>query len=100
MNDAPVAPAVYLHEAREHVVNEDTRRMYEELPSYQRLSDGTPDYLRMILGAHLYDLARQTPLQPASKLSRRLGCEILLKREDLQPVYSFKLRGALSLIHI
>ena len=34
MNDAPVAPAVYLHAAREHVVNEETRRMYEELPSY------------------------------------------------------------------
>lgn len=98
MNDAPLAPAVYFHAAREHVVNEETRRMYEELPSYQRLADGTPDYLRMILGAHLYDLARQTPLQPASKLSRRLGCEILLKREDLQPVYSFKLRGAYNMM--
>ena len=52
----------------------------------------------MILGAHLYDLARQTPLVAATQLSKRMGCEILLKRDDLQPVFSFKLRGAYNMM--
>ena len=46
----------------------------------------------------MYDVARETPLDPAPRLSRRLGNEILLKREDLQPVFSFKLRGAYNKI--
>ena len=60
------------------------------------------DYLQRILRARVYDVARETPLDSAPNLSRRLGNEVLLKREDLQPVFSFKLRGAynLSLIHI
>ena len=53
-----------------------------------------PDYLTRILTARVYDVAVATPLTPAPRLSRRLGCEVLLKREDLQPVFSFKLRGA------
>ncbi|GGA64664.1 L-threonine dehydratase [Neiella marina] len=52
------------------------------------------EYLRKILLAPIYDLAEVTPLQHMKKLSARLGCEVLLKREDLQPVHSFKLRGA------
>ena len=51
-------------------------------------------YLKMILNAHVYDVARETPLDPAPRLSARLGNRVLLKREDLQPVFSFKLRGA------
>ncbi len=43
---------------------------------------------------HVYDVARVTPLEDAPKLSARLGCRVLLKREDTQPVHSFKLRGA------
>jgi threonine dehydratase len=42
----------------------------------------------------VYDVARKTPLEPAARLSRRLGNAVLLKREDLQPVFSFKIRGA------
>ena len=42
----------------------------------------------------VYDVALKTPLQAAPKLSRTLGCQVLLKREDLQPVHSFKIRGA------
>ncbi|KAJ3313225.1 hypothetical protein HDU76_002694 [Blyttiomyces sp. JEL0837] len=53
-----------------------------------------PDYLKMILTANVYDVAIQTPLQKANNLSTRLGNTILLKREDMQPVFSFKLRGA------
>ena len=52
------------------------------------------DYLRRILNARVYDVAHQTPLEPAPMLSARLGNRVLLKREDLQPVHSFKLRGA------
>lgn len=50
--------------------------------------------IKAILSANVYDVAVQTPLQHAHSLSRRLGNDILLKREDLQPVFSFKLRGA------
>ncbi|APZ43571.1 threonine ammonia-lyase, biosynthetic [Acidihalobacter ferrooxydans] len=52
------------------------------------------DYVRRILTAQVYDVAQETPLDPARSLSRRLGNQVLLKREDLQPVFSFKLRGA------
>ena len=51
-------------------------------------------YLRRILNARVYDVAIETPLEPAPQLSARLGVTVLLKREDLQPVFSFKLRGA------
>ena len=53
-----------------------------------------PDYLQTILTARVYDVAVETPLETAATLSRRLGNRVLLKREDLQPVFSFKLRGA------
>jgi len=51
-------------------------------------------YLQRILTAKVYDVARETELDPARSLSARLGNQILLKREDNQPVFSFKLRGA------
>src|SRR4029077_16718623 len=52
------------------------------------------DYLQKILTARVYDVAIESPLDLAPSLSRRLGNRILLKREDQQPVFSFKLRGA------
>jgi len=52
------------------------------------------DYLKKILTARVYDVAVESDLQPAQALSRRLGNQVLLKREDQQPVFSFKLRGA------
>jgi threonine dehydratase len=52
------------------------------------------DYLERILNARVYDVAIETPLDPAPNLTRRTGNRILLKREDMQPVFSFKLRGA------
>ena len=51
-------------------------------------------YVKKILDARIYDLAVETPVDAAPLLSQRLNNEILLKREDLQPVFSFKLRGA------
>ena len=53
-----------------------------------------PEYLRAILNAAIYDLAIETPLEFAPKTSAHLGARILFKREDHQPVFSFKLRGA------
>ncbi|WP_298035049.1 threonine ammonia-lyase, biosynthetic [uncultured Desulfovibrio sp.] len=52
------------------------------------------DYLNRILLSRVYDVAVETPLDEAVSLSRRMGNKVLLKREDLQPVFSFKLRGA------
>jgi threonine dehydratase len=56
------------------------------------------DYLERILKARVYDVAIETPLEYAARLSRRLSNRVLLKREDLQPVFSFKLRGAYNKI--
>ena len=64
------------------------------------MSSGSPtsslllDYLPRILTARVYDVAIESPLERASKLSARLGNDVWLKREDTQPVFSFKLRGA------
>ncbi len=52
------------------------------------------DYLKRILNARVYDVAIESPLETAPSLSARTGNTILLKREDMQPVFSFKLRGA------
>ncbi|MCW5627033.1 MAG: threonine ammonia-lyase, biosynthetic, partial [Burkholderiales bacterium] len=52
------------------------------------------DYLTRILTARVYDVAVETPLEAAPQLSRRIDNHLLLKREDLQPVFSFKIRGA------
>jgi threonine dehydratase len=58
----------------------------------------TDDYLERIANASVYDVARETPLELAKNLSARLENRIWLKREDLQPVFSFKLRGAYNKI--
>jgi threonine dehydratase len=54
----------------------------------------TNPYFERILKARVYDVAVESPLEQAVRLSRRLGNQVLLKREDLQSVFSFKLRGA------
>ncbi len=56
------------------------------------------DYIEKILRACVYDVARETPLDHAPLLSLRLNNQVYLKREDLQPVFSFKLRGAYNKI--
>lgn len=56
------------------------------------------DYLRQILKAPVYEVAQVTPLQTMERLSTRLGNQIGLKREDRQPVHSFKLRGAYNMM--
>ena len=56
------------------------------------------DYLKMVLKAPVYDVAKETPLDPMNSLSKRLNNHIWLKREDMQPVFSYKLRGAYTLM--
>src|SRR3989440_1417597 len=55
-------------------------------------------YIERILKARVYDVASESPLEEAARLSRRVGNRVLLKREDLQPALSLKLRGASSRI--
>ncbi|NWF78950.1 MAG: threonine ammonia-lyase, biosynthetic [Chloroflexi bacterium] len=55
-------------------------------------------YLQRILTSRVYDVAVETPLQLAPGLSARLGNQVFFKREDLQPIFSFKLRGAYNCI--
>src|SRR6267142_6802361 len=52
------------------------------------------DYLERVLKARVYDVAIESPLELAAALSKRLRNRLFIKREDLQPVFSFKLRGA------
>jgi len=68
-----------------------TSRAHERPPAPDEM-------LRLILTSRVYDVAQETPLDPAPRLSRRLGNDVLLKREDLQPIFSYKLRGAYNRI--
>ncbi|HEX8779023.1 MAG TPA: threonine ammonia-lyase, biosynthetic, partial [Rhodanobacter sp.] len=70
--------------------------MNARLATHAGLDDAPSDLdlLRRTLAARVYEVARETPLEPAGLLSARIGNRVLLKREDLQPVFSFKLRGA------
>jgi threonine dehydratase len=65
-----------------------------DVPAELLLPTGYPDYLRLILSSRVYDVVEESPLSHAVNLSNRLECKVWLKREDLLPVFSFKLRGA------
>jgi threonine dehydratase len=58
------------------------------------LESMTKKYLNKILNARVYDVVKETPIDHAASLSLRTGNRVLIKREDLQPVFSFKVRGA------
>jgi threonine dehydratase len=68
------------------------------MPTTIKTATMLEQYVKKTLTSRVYDVAEETPLQPARQLSERLGNQILLKREDLQPVYSFKIRGAYNKI--
>jgi threonine dehydratase len=71
------------------------------LADVPRMTVHTMDYLKKILNARVYDVAIETPLELAANLSARSANRILLKREDMQPVFSFKLRGAYNkIVHL
>ncbi len=73
---------------------ESSRSLYAPVAMPVQKKKTFDDYLKRILNARVYDIALETPLEKAPLLSERLGNEVLLKREDLQPIKSFKLRGA------
>ncbi len=56
------------------------------------------DVVKHILTSKVYDVAEETPLSYAPRLSKEKGCSVYLKREDLQSIHSFKLRGAYNKI--
>ncbi|CAG8501052.1 4628_t:CDS:2 [Ambispora gerdemannii] len=68
------------------------------LTSHSNSITDHPDYLRLILTSRVYEIVKETPLQRANNLSNRLRNKIYLKREDLQQVFSFKIRGAYNKI--
>lgn len=73
---------------------------YPELNATDLDSEGNPDYVKLILTSKVYDVIQDagSPLTPAVNLSQKLGTNVYLKREDLLPVFSFKLRGAYNMI--
>ncbi|KAK6464030.1 threonine dehydratase mitochondrial precursor [Scheffersomyces coipomensis] len=73
---------------------------WPELQSTDFTSSGEPDYIKLILTSRVYDVVDEagTPLSKAINLSNRLNTNVFLKREDLLPVFSFKLRGAHNMI--
>ncbi|BGP33099.1 threonine deaminase [Rhodotorula toruloides] len=75
------------------------KEMYSRVPPHLMKPDGTPNYMLMSLTSNVYSILPEgTPLTPAVSLSQRLGNNILLKREDMTPVFSFKLRGAYNMM--
>ena len=62
------------------------------------VSPNLDSLVRQVLTSRVYEVSKETPLDPANKLSRRLRNNIKLKREDLQPIFSFKIRGAYNKI--
>src|SRR5471032_1842377 len=73
-------------------------RQYRYAAASANLTCMPENYVDRILKAKVYDIAVETSLEPAPRLSRRLNNHVLFKREDLQPVFSFKIRGAYNKI--
>jgi len=71
---------------------------FPRIPEHHLLPSRYPDYLRLILNSKVYEVIKETPLVFAPGLSAKLGNRIFLKREDLQEVFSFKIRGAYNLM--
>ena len=86
-NIAPTATIEYSSHAPEPL-------SYPRLAKHLLTESNTPDYLKLILTSKVYDILKETPLVLATNLSSKLGNQIWLKREDLQEVFSFKIRGA------
>ncbi|RLV95631.1 Threonine dehydratase mitochondrial [Spathaspora sp. JA1] len=76
------------------------KQRWTELPDHDFTPEGEPDYIKLILTSRVYDVVQEagTPLSHAINLSHRCGANIYMKREDLLPVFSFKLRGAYNMI--
>lgn len=75
-----------------------TLEKFPDLNPSDLLPNGRPDYVKMILTSRVYDVIDESPISNAQLLSQRMGTNVFLKREDLLPVFSFKLRGAYNMI--
>lgn len=73
-------------------------KLHSELKPDELLTDNTPDYVRLVLRSSVYDVIKESPISHGVGLSSRLNTNVQLKREDLLPVFSFKLRGAYNMI--
>lgn len=73
-------------------------KLHSELKLDELQPDNTPDYVRLILRSSIYDVIEESPISKGVGLSSRLNTNVQLKREDLLPVFSFKLRGAYNMI--
>ena len=72
--------------------------MSDSIMTEDGVSPNLDSLVRQVLTSRVYEASKETPLDPANKLSRRLRNNIKLKREDLQPIFSFKIRGAYNKI--
>ncbi|CAI4060352.1 hypothetical protein SKDZ_05G1640 [Saccharomyces kudriavzevii ZP591] len=73
-------------------------KLHSELKLDELQTDNTPDYVRLVLRSSVYDVINESPISQGVGLSSRLNTNVILKREDLLPVFSFKLRGAYNMI--
>lgn len=73
-------------------------KLHSELKLDELQTDNTPDYVRLTLRTSVYDVIDESPVTTGVGLSSRLNTNVQLKREDLLPVFSFKLRGAYNMI--
>lgn len=73
-------------------------KLHSELKLDELKTDNTPDYVRLVLRSSVYDVIDESPISTGVGLSSRLNTNVQLKREDLLPVFSFKLRGAYNMI--
>ncbi|EGV59975.1 threonine deaminase [Yamadazyma tenuis] len=93
-------PALNGASVRKLATNASAREKFPELHDSDFGPDGNPDYVKLILTSRVYDVVDKggSPLNFAVNLSQKLGTNVHLKREDLLPVFSFKLRGAYNMI--
>ncbi|KAH3902628.1 probable Threonine dehydratase, mitochondrial [Saccharomycodes ludwigii] len=79
-------------------LSDNLKDLHSQLDKDELLADNTPDYVRLVLRSSVYDVINETPISNSVSLSSRLNTTVQLKREDLLPVFSFKLRGAYNMM--
>lgn len=88
-----------LNKTKQSVITTSNKALFKDLSKDELLPDSrSPDYVRLTLRSNVYDAIEETPVTEAVNLSQRLNTKVFLKREDLQPVFSFKIRGAYNMI--
>lgn len=96
-----VGKPVFLHlraQFHQQHLSPELVKLHSELKLDELQPDNTPDYVRLVLRSSIYDVISESPISYGVGLSSRLNTNVQLKREDLLPVFSFKLRGAYNMI--